>query len=64
MSMTWQPAFAWLYSRGQGQGVKAERLIAGALVTGTWVILQNCHLAVSWMTTLDRICEVGWCNPC
>lgn len=45
-----------LISLGQGQGPRAEELIKQAMRTGDWVLLQNCHLAKSWMQDLEAIC--------
>lgn len=45
-------------SLGQGQGQKAENLIQMGRESGDWVCLQNCHLAASWMPTLERIQEM------
>lgn len=39
-------------SLGQGQGKKAKALVEISCSKGYWVLLQNCHLSISWMPEL------------
>merc|ERR1711865_528925 len=40
-------------SMGQGQEEKADKLLTGAVMTGSWVLLQNTHLGLGFMNTLE-----------
>lgn len=36
---------------------RQQAAISEAADAGTWVCLQNCHLCISWMPTLERLCQ-------
>ena len=42
---------------GQGQDKLAEAMVTKGMEKGDWVVLQNCHLFVSWMPVLEAMCE-------
>ena len=52
-----RPVSVTFVSLGQGQGPAAERAILESAETGGWIVLQNCHLALDWMTRLVQLWE-------
>lgn len=44
-------------SLGKGQDVKAINMINDCASRGGWVILMNCHLAISFMPKLETVVE-------
>ncbi|KAF5287317.1 hypothetical protein FQR65_LT02190 [Abscondita terminalis] len=44
-------------SLGQGQGPVAEKMLESGKLRGDWVFLQNCHLATSWMLSMERLVQ-------
>ena len=44
-------------SLGQGQGPVAKQYLETGAVRGHWVLLQNCHLLLSWMPFLEGFLE-------
>ncbi|CBZ54592.1 GF18580, related [Neospora caninum Liverpool] len=42
---------------GQGQSARAEKLIREGARHGFWVFLANCHLALSWLPTMEKLIE-------
>lgn len=41
-------------SLGQGQGPIALQMLSAGYSRGHWILLQNCHLLISWLSELDQ----------
>jgi len=48
---------------GQGQAPVAERLVEAGQDQGSWVLLANCHLMLSWMPELENMVETYCSDP-
>lgn len=44
---------------GKGQGATADKLIRSMLHQPIWVVLENAHLAGSWMPALGSLVQVS-----
>lgn len=42
-------------SLGQGQDVIARRLMTSAMLEGHWVLLQNAHLGLAYLSEVQRL---------
>lgn len=42
-------------SLGQGQAASAHRKLEAAFIRGHWIMIQNCHLLLSWVNDLETI---------
>lgn len=40
---------------GQGQASTAEAMLEAGYTRGLWILLQNCHLLLSWLKTLEKL---------
>ena len=46
-----------IISLGQGQGPRAQEELVQAKKSGKWLLLQNCHLAKSWMPSMEKLIQ-------
>ena len=49
-------------SLGQGQDVIARKLISAAIAEGHWVLLQNAHLGLAYLSEVNVV-ELHFINP-
>ena len=50
------------YSLGRGRCAGAEALLEEAAEKGFWVLLQNCHLFLTWMPKLEHMQNSDSCH--
>lgn len=58
MSVSFDENNFYSISLGQGQEIVAENALDTASQLGGWVVLQNIHLVVRWLPTLEKKIEI------